>query len=64
MRAVGQVTSMAIAVLLIALFVGRVRINPQYFPLFLKSVHLTFLICGTLCVGGIFASIARGKTRT
>jgi EmrB/QacA subfamily drug resistance transporter len=64
MRAVGQVTSMAIAVLLIALFVGRVRINPQYFPSFLKSVHLTFLICGTLCVGGIFASIARGKTRT
>ena len=63
MRAVGQVTSMAIAVLLIALYVGRVRINPQNFPFFLKSIRLTFLICGTLCVGGIFASIARGKTR-
>jgi EmrB/QacA subfamily drug resistance transporter len=63
MRAVGQVTSMAIAVLLIALYVGRVRINPQNFPFFLKSIRLAFLICGTLCVGGIFASIARGKTR-
>jgi EmrB/QacA subfamily drug resistance transporter len=62
-RAVGQVTSMAIAVLLIALYVGRVRISPQHFPFFLKSIHLMFLICGTLCVGGIFASIARGKTR-
>ena len=63
MRAIGQVTSLGIAVLLIALYMGRVRITPQYFPLFLKSIHLAFLICGTLCVGGIFASIARGKTR-
>lgn len=63
MRAVGQATSMAIAVLLIALYVGRVRINPENFFFFLKSIRLTFLICGTLCVGGVFASIARGKTR-
>lgn len=63
MRAIGQVTSIAIAVLLIGFYMGRVRINPQYFPLFLKSVRVTFLICGTLCVGGVFASIARGKTR-
>jgi EmrB/QacA subfamily drug resistance transporter len=63
MRAIGQVTSLGIAVLLIALYMGRVRITPQYFPAFLKSIRLTFLICGTLCVGGIFASIARGKTR-
>jgi EmrB/QacA subfamily drug resistance transporter len=63
MRAVGQATSMAIAVLLIALYVGRVRINPEHFPFFLKSIRVTFLICGTLCVGGVFASIARGKTR-
>ena len=61
MRAVGQVTSMAIAVLLIALYMGRVRISPQYFPFFLKSIRVMFLICGTFCVGGIFASIARGK---
>ena len=63
MRAVGQATSMAIAVLLIALYVGRVRINPEHFFFFLKSIRLTFLICGTLCVGGVFASIARGRTR-
>ena len=63
MRAVGQATSMAMAVLLIALYVGRVRINPEHFFFFLKSIRLTFLICGTLCVAGVFASIARGRTR-
>ncbi|HUJ90742.1 MAG TPA: MFS transporter, partial [Syntrophorhabdales bacterium] len=63
MRAVGQATSMAMAVLLIALYVGRVRINPEHFFFFLKSIRLTFLICGTLCVAGVFASIARGRAR-
>jgi EmrB/QacA subfamily drug resistance transporter len=63
MRSVGQAMSLGIAVLVIAVYVGRVRITPQYFPLFLKSVHVTFLIFGTFCVVGVFASIARGKTR-
>jgi len=63
MRAVGQVSSLAIALLLLSLYVGRVRISPYYFPFFLKSIRLTFLICALLCVGGIFASIARGKTQ-
>jgi len=63
MRSVGQAMSLGIAVLVLAVYMGRVRIAPQYFPLFLKSVHATFLIFGTLCVGGVFASIARGKTR-
>jgi hypothetical protein len=31
-------------------------------PFFPKSVRVTFLVCGTFCVGGVFASIARGKT--
>jgi EmrB/QacA subfamily drug resistance transporter len=63
MRSVGQAMSLGIAVLVLAVYMGRVRITPQYFPLFLKSVHATFLIFGTFCVAGVFASIARGKTR-
>ena len=63
MRSVGQAMSLGLAVLVIALYVGRVPITPEYFPLFLKSVHATFLIFGTFCVVGVFASIARGKTR-
>jgi MFS family permease len=63
MRSVGQAMSLGIAVLVIAVYVGRVRITPEYFPLFLKSVNATFLIFGTFCVVGVFASIARGKTR-
>ena len=63
MRAVGQAMSLGIAVLVIAIYMGRVRISPQYFPLFLKSVHVTFLVFGVLCVAGVLASYARGKTR-
>lgn len=63
MRSVGQAMSLGIAVLLLAVFVGRVRISPEYFPFFLKSIRATFLIYGGLCTIGVFASIARGKTR-
>jgi len=63
MRSVGQAMSLGITVLLLAVYVGRVRISPQYFPFFLKSVHATFLIFGALCTVGVFASIARGKMR-
>ena len=63
MRSVGQAMSLGIVVLVLAVYVGRVRISPQYFPLFLKSVHTTFLIFGGLCAAGVFASYARGKTR-
>jgi len=63
MRSVGQAMSLGISVLLLAVYVGRVRITPQYFPFFLKSVSATFLIFGALCTVGVFASIARGKMR-
>lgn len=63
MRAVGQMFSMGIAMLLFSLFIGRSKINPSNFPQFLTSIKVAFLIFSVLCFGGIFASIARGKTR-
>ncbi len=62
MRLTGQTLSMGIALLLFALYMGRVQISPEYYPLFLKSMRTAFIISGALCFGGIFASIARGKT--
>lgn len=62
MRLIGQTLSMGIALLLFALYMGRVQISPEYYPLFLKSMRTAFIISGALCFGGIFASIARGKT--
>ena len=63
MRLTGQAFSMGISLLLFALFIGRVQITPEYYPLFLKSMKAAFMIMAALCFLGIFASIARGKTR-
>ena len=63
MRLMGQMFSQGIATLLFALYIGRVEITPEFYPLFLTSVKTAFAIFAVLCVGGIFASLARGKVR-
>lgn len=63
MRLVGQTLSMGIAMLIFAVYLGRVQITPEYYPLFLRGVKVAFVIFATLCFGGIFASLARGKIR-
>jgi EmrB/QacA subfamily drug resistance transporter len=62
MRLTGQAFSLGIALLLFALYIGRVQITPDYYPLFLKSMKTAFSISAALCFAGIFASIARGRT--
>ena len=61
MRTVGQVLSLGLAIMLFALYIGRVQITPEYYPLFLKSLKTSFTISAALCFAGIFASIYRGK---
>ncbi|MFH2013118.1 MAG: MFS transporter [Pseudomonadota bacterium] len=63
MRLVGQMLSMGIAMLMFALYIGRVQITPEYYPLFLKGLKVIFIIFASLCFGGIFASLARGNMR-
>lgn len=63
MRQVGMMFSMGIAMLLFSLYLGRVEITAEYYPLFLKSTRTAFIIFTALCAAGIFASLARGKTR-
>jgi EmrB/QacA subfamily drug resistance transporter len=62
MRLTGQAFSMGMVLLLFALYIGRVQITPEYYPLFLKSMKIAFSISAALCFAGIFASIARGRT--
>jgi EmrB/QacA subfamily drug resistance transporter len=64
MRLMGQMLSQGIATLLFALYIGRVEITPDSYPLFLSSTRTAFAIFALLCVGGIFASLARGQIRT
>jgi len=63
MREVGIVLSLGIAMLMFTLYIGRVQITPEYYPLFQQSMKTAFIIFAILCFGGIFASLARGKVR-
>ena len=62
-RQVGMTFSMGIAMLLFAVYIGRVQITPEYYELFLSSVKVAFIIFACFCFGGIFASLVRGKVR-
>lgn len=59
MRMVGQMMSMGIAMMLIALFIGRQPINPNTFPGLISAMRTGFIIFSILSVLGIFASLAR-----
>jgi EmrB/QacA subfamily drug resistance transporter len=63
MRLIGMMFSMGIAMLIFAVYLGRVQITPEYFPLFLRGMRVAFIIFAALCFFGIFASMARGKVR-
>lgn len=59
MRNVGQTFSMAIAMMLLALFMGQAKIGPSNYHLLLTSMKSGFVIFSLLCFAGIFASLAR-----
>ena len=61
MRMIGQMLSMGIAMMLIALFIGKQTINPDTYPGLLKSMKTGFIIFSALSVLGIFASLARNN---
>jgi EmrB/QacA subfamily drug resistance transporter len=63
MRLLGQMTSMAIAMVVFAVFIGREQITPNNYDLFLKSVKISFSIFAVLCTFGIFFSFSRGALR-
>ncbi len=63
MRVIGQMLSLGIATLLFSLYMGQVEIKPEYYSLFLQATRTGFIVFSVLCFGGIFASLARGKTR-
>jgi len=60
MRITGQMISMGLATLIFALRIGRVQISPAVHPGFLAASRIIFILCAALCLGGVFASLARG----
>jgi EmrB/QacA subfamily drug resistance transporter len=61
MRMVGQMMSMGIAMMLIALYIGKETINPATYPGLISAMRTGFVIFSVLSVLGIFASLARHK---
>lgn len=63
MRLTGQMLSMGIVMMIFAVTIGDTQLTPEYYPAFLQSMKIAFTIFSLLCVGGVFASLARGKVR-
>ncbi len=61
MRLLGQMFSMAMATVVLAMIIGRNPIVPETYGLFLKSIHTVFLISATLCFTGVYFSWFRGS---
>jgi EmrB/QacA subfamily drug resistance transporter len=59
MRMIGQMMSMGIAMMLIAMYIGRQKIAPPAFPGLLTAMRTGFVVFSALSVLGIFASLAR-----
>jgi EmrB/QacA subfamily drug resistance transporter len=62
MRMVGQMMSMGIAMMLISLYIGKQKINPETFPGLVSAMRTGFVIFSVLSVLGIFASLRRHET--
>jgi len=63
MRLLGQMFSMGIVTLVLAVHMGTVRITPEVHGALVASMHTAFVIFSVLCFAGIFASLARGRIR-
>jgi len=64
MRLLGQMVSMAIAMVVFAVFIGREPISPANYGEFLSSVRVSFMIFAILCTVGILFSFLRGELRS
>ena len=56
MRLTGQAISMGITMMVISIFVGKVKISPDVLPQFMESIHVTFIILAILCGIGVYTS--------
>jgi hypothetical protein len=61
MRMIGQMLSMGIAMMLLALFIGKEAIMPKTYPGLISGMRTGFIIFSLLCILGIFASLARNN---
>ncbi len=61
MRLIGQMSSMAIVMLIFAVIFGKAKMTPEHYSYLVKSARIAFAVFAGLCIGGVFASLARGN---
>jgi EmrB/QacA subfamily drug resistance transporter len=61
MRQLGMMFSMGIVMMILALHLGQAEIGPENVDDFVGSMRTAFTVFIALCLGGIFASLARGR---
>jgi EmrB/QacA subfamily drug resistance transporter len=61
MRMIGQMLSLGIAMMLLALYMGNESIVPETYPSLISTMRTGFSIFSVLCILGIFASLARNR---
>jgi hypothetical protein len=62
MRMIGQMLSMGIAMMILAVYIGKQAITPAVYKGFVSGMRTGFIIFSILCVIGIFASLARNNS--
>jgi EmrB/QacA subfamily drug resistance transporter len=63
MRTFGQMLSMGVSMFVLTIMVGKVKVSPEVLPQFITAAKMSCLIFGMLCVGGVFASLARVRSK-
>jgi hypothetical protein len=58
---IGQMMSMGIAMMLLALYIGVQKITPATYHGLMHTMKTGFMIFSVLCILGIFASLARNR---
>jgi EmrB/QacA subfamily drug resistance transporter len=61
MRMVGQMLSMGLAMMILAVYIGKEAINPDNYTGLIAGMRTAFLTFSVLCIFGIFASLARNN---
>jgi EmrB/QacA subfamily drug resistance transporter len=63
MRSCGQILGMGIVMILFSLYIGETEITPEYYPAFLTSFKVGFIIFAAISLGGIFAQLVGIRAR-
>jgi EmrB/QacA subfamily drug resistance transporter len=61
MRQLGMMFSMGIVMMLLALYLGQTELAADNADEFVGSMKMAFSVFAVMCLGGVFASLARGK---